>query len=185
MKSTGDASARRPKLEEARFFLSKMIAEAEDQGAFCCYLSAFLSAARSVLQYACAEVGKGTPGRMWYDREIGQYSTLGFFKDKRDLNVHERPVKPDRTRVEMAEQIIRPSDALFVKVFDRDGNLVSQQSIIDPPRPPKPERAASAAISWYFDDWPGNEDIVDLCKRYLTEVEALLRAGEQQGYFSA
>src|SRR5271166_4284403 len=54
------------KLEEARHFLERMRQAAEPK-AFQYELSAFLSAARSALQYALKEATTKTGGQKWYD----------------------------------------------------------------------------------------------------------------------
>jgi hypothetical protein len=83
------------KLDEAQYFLEGMIQaqSAQDERAFRYELSAFLSAARTVLQYAFAECGR--TGRLdWYETAVTRDSCLAFLKLQRDDNVHGRPVAP-------------------------------------------------------------------------------------------
>src|ERR1051325_3352821 len=80
------------KLQEARYFYTKMIDEQQNKDKFLYNLSAFLSAARSVLQYAKEEVKNKPSGQNWYDNLMNSSRILKFFKDKRDLNIHEKPI---------------------------------------------------------------------------------------------
>lgn len=82
------------KLAEAQYFYSHMLKEEENREHFIFNLSAFLSAARSVLQYALEEVKTKPGGQRWYDGHISNSAVLRFFKTTRDYNIHERPIKP-------------------------------------------------------------------------------------------
>jgi hypothetical protein len=67
----------RYKIGEAKFFLSRMEESVEDRVEFRYYLSAFLSAARSVLQYAKEESSK--KGRQqWYDETVAGNDVLSI-----------------------------------------------------------------------------------------------------------
>src|SRR5690348_16558935 len=56
-------------------------------------LSAFLSAARSVLQYARKEVESDPQKLKWYDDLMAHSRELPYFKDKRNTNIHRHPLK--------------------------------------------------------------------------------------------
>jgi hypothetical protein len=78
------------KLQEAKYFLTKMEETREDPNSFVYNLSAFLSAARSVLQYVFNETRKTANGNQWYQSFVKSSNTLKFFKDKRDVNIHKK-----------------------------------------------------------------------------------------------
>lgn len=61
--NSGGEPNERSKLAEARYFYSRMRKEVDDREAFTCNLSAFLAAARSVLQYALKEAKTKTGGQ--------------------------------------------------------------------------------------------------------------------------
>ena len=82
------------KLAEARYFHSRMLAELNDRERFTYNLSAFLSSARSVLQYALEEAKNKKGGQQWHDKQKIRSSVLSFFQDKRNINIHIEPVKP-------------------------------------------------------------------------------------------
>lgn len=83
------------KLDEAQYFLAGMReAEAAGDGrAFRYELSAFLSAARSVLQYALAECERKSRSD-WYELAVSRDACLRFLKLQRDDNIHGRPASP-------------------------------------------------------------------------------------------
>lgn len=80
------------KIREAEYFLGRMTAEREVRDAFRFNPSAFLSAARSVLQYALEEARRKPGGQAWYDGHMAASPILTFFKDRRDVNIHVEPV---------------------------------------------------------------------------------------------
>jgi hypothetical protein len=91
----------------------------DDPEAFQYELSAFLSAARSVLQYALEEAKQKPNGQRWYEAQVSGNAVLKFFKDKRDLNIHAESVRPSRhIAVAITEHItfsesIRIANVLF------------------------------------------------------------------------
>ena len=88
------------KLDEANYFLGLMAAVINQPDAFRFLLSAFLGAARSVLQYALLEADttpKSSPpsaGKTWYDAQVSGKPVIKFLKDKRDISIHRQPVAP-------------------------------------------------------------------------------------------
>src|SRR6266511_1327494 len=83
------------KIDEAARFLKRMQDDANDPTAFKDDLSAFLTAARSALQYAHKEMTThNKPGGQGWWKGISKLTLVGFFQDKRDINVHVRPVPP-------------------------------------------------------------------------------------------
>ena len=77
------------KLVEAQHFLDRMKqAEAEgNETVFRHELSAFLSAGRSVLQYALIAAQK--QGRQsWYEASVKRDECIAFLKEERDTNIH-------------------------------------------------------------------------------------------------
>ncbi len=60
------------KLKEAEYYYTRMVKEIDNGEHFLFELSAFLSAARSVMQYACKEIESSskTGGKQWYDRHM-------------------------------------------------------------------------------------------------------------------
>jgi hypothetical protein len=81
------------KLTEARYFLGRM-RQAEidwNEAAFSHELSAFLTAARSVLQYLHI-AAETRANQQWYQAAVATDPSIKFLKEQRDLNIHTRPV---------------------------------------------------------------------------------------------
>src|SRR5882724_9529049 len=110
------------KIDEAEYFLGEMGRTAADRRAFNFSLSAFLSAARSAVQYALKEAGK-TGGQAWYDAAVARRPILAFFKDKRNVSIHEGPVTPSATIGVHLSDTIHFSDSVTVSVVHADGTV--------------------------------------------------------------
>jgi len=65
----------RYKIGEAKFFLTRMEESVNDLEAFRYYMSAFLAAGRSVIQYALEE-SRSKGRKQWYDETIAGYEVL-------------------------------------------------------------------------------------------------------------
>ena len=174
------------KLDEAKYFYSQMVATFDDRQAFTHNLSAFLSAARSVLQYALEEAGKKTGGQRWYDRQMSASRILKEFKDKRDVNIHKQPVSPTKNiSVTMTATIgIKASASVIVR--DANGNI-KYQSPPETPTPEKktvPKQAPEIKERYIFSDWSGPEGIMELCQKYLDELEYFVEDGIKQGFLT-
>lgn len=144
----------RQKLAEAHYFLQCMRSEHDDRTNFRFELSAFLGAARSVLQYALEEVKSKSGGQKWYDQAVSSEPLLAFFKDKRDANIHSMPVNP-ATRMTMHES----------EFF-----AVDEETVI-------PFRHNTSTYSHRFADWPADETVVELSTQYLNALHAFVAAG--------
>jgi hypothetical protein len=84
----------RKKLEEAEYFYHHLVDEQtkKNREAFRHDLSAFLTAARSVLQYTDKEAKTKLGGSAWYNNQITSGPLLKFFRDERNDDIHEEPV---------------------------------------------------------------------------------------------
>lgn len=83
------------KLKEAEYFYDLMVDsfQKEMYDPFTYSLSAFLSAARSILQYTFDQA-ESNGRKKDYNKLITCRPILRYFKDKRDMNIHAKPVKP-------------------------------------------------------------------------------------------
>jgi hypothetical protein len=170
------------KLDEARHFLEGMTRSIEDPVAFRFELSAFLSAARSVLQYAREEAITRTGGQAWFDAHMRRDRVLNFFKDKRDVSVHVRPVVPAATINVTASDVIQFSEAFLLRVFDDEGNLISEKGSGSPAPPPVVSPPSSVSRVYNFPDWSGQEDVLQLCRGYMSALEGVVSDGHSRGF---
>ncbi len=180
------------KLEEAKYFLRQMQMTSKDGHALhplTWQLSAFLSAARSALQYALEEAKTKNGGRAWYDAAVAADPVIRFFKDKRDINIHQSPVVPTR-RVEVAmSETIHIEDSLSIVVRDRAGNIVQSYSSdekrpVEATDPNAPDDGTTIKTKFLFADWSGPEDVPTLSDRYYRAIDALVQTGIAAGHIS-
>lgn len=175
------------KIEEAQHFLHKLANPGLDLREFSFELSAFLTGARSALQYALEEAKLKPGGQAWYDRQIAAAPAARYFKDKRDVSVHVTPVIPSRTFHIKLEDRISFGNSVSVEVRRSDGNIVP-----DPPKNPASEQipneitraSSSSSVTFHFSDWSGPEDVVTLCGNYLRQVRSIILDGRSDGFVS-
>jgi hypothetical protein len=176
------------KFREAAYFLGVMKSSINDRNAFVYNFSAFITAARSVVQYALEECKPDPAAKTWYDNYVASTDLIRYFKDKRDMNIHEEPVVPNAAFSAEVSMHLSVSGTCSVKVFSRDaeGNLVekptpasdaAEQAIASPP--PKPQSTES--VRYYLADRKA-DDLVDLAENYIDELIAFLKVGRAAGH---
>jgi len=177
-------SKKQKKISEAAYFYSKMLTVRNNAEYFHYELSAFLSAARSPLQYTYDEV-KGTTNQGWYDNKIINSPILQFFKDKRDINVHVEPIQTNQNLDLKAFDPVYVSDAVDVAILRQDGSVV-ERDVKPESTPIKSSELGTATLVMRYDfsDWTGQEDVFSLCKNYLDEVKKFVEEGIQKGFIS-
>lgn len=175
------------KLDEAKYFYSLMAAEHNDRQKFNYNLSAFLTSARSVLQYALDEAQTENGGQTWYSKQISTSHILSFFKDKRDVNIHAEPVKPSMNATVFATATVGIRASASVIVHDSKGNIKYQSPMETSDRQDKQqakEKQADITIRYRFSDWKGTEDVMTLSQMYLDELKRLVEDGKQKGFLT-
>ena len=139
------------KLKEAHYFLKRMSLEHDDPTNFRFELSAFLGAARSVLQYALKEAQSRSGGEQWYQQAITGDPLFTFFKNQRDANIHSVPVSP-ATRMEThISEYLRMDDDTMI-----------------------PYRHHTSSYHHRFADWPEDEAVIDISQRYLNALQDIV-----------
>jgi hypothetical protein len=78
------------KIAEAEYFIHWLKEAPSEYVRF--EFSAFLNAARSVLQYAREEAKTKSGGQFWYDSEVKVDPLTGVLTNTRDINTHFRPI---------------------------------------------------------------------------------------------
>lgn len=170
------------KLKEARHFMRRMESSIDDPETFQYELSAFLSAARSVLQYALDEVKQKPNGQSWYEAQVSGNAVLKFFKDKRDLSIHVKPVQPSRKIVTIVNECINISDSVMIEIQREDGATeIGELKEVSPVSKPQ-ESSVEVKINYVFVDWVGPEDIIDLSRQYLENLENFVNTGLSNGF---
>lgn len=171
------------KINEARYFLNRLASVDLDRDSFIFELSAFLTAARSALQYALLEAKSKQGGQSWYEDAMKKSKILSFFKDARDLNVHEKPTEV-RAHVTIAiTDTVHVTDSVELIVRDAQGKLISQVKT-EPLPPPESTSHSETSVRHFFTDWLGNEDVQALCTAYMHELDALVPDGIRKGFIA-
>lgn len=173
------------KLAEANFFFSEMRREERNPTNFKFHLSAFLSASRTVLQYTRAELEGNIMGIRWYDNYLSTHPILGFFRDKRDVNIHFSPSDAKLRVNAEGHASIGFSASVRIVARDKDGNVTSDR-IFEDEKPKNTSKEEKVKIDYFyrFDDWIGNEDIMTLSQKYLKELEKFVDEAQRNGYIT-
>jgi hypothetical protein len=175
------------KLDEARYFYSQMLAEYENKQKFTYNLSAFLSSARSVLQYGLEEAKAVTGGQQWYDTYVASNSILAFFKSKRDINIHVEPVRPIKHVDIVMIETIGLSDSVHVSRFDASGKELAEPAAEESAHHAterKPVPPPSATVKYRFNDWTGPEDIIELSRMYIDALQSFIDTGIKSSFLT-
>jgi len=168
------------KIKEAEYFYCQMIKEKDNRDNLKFNLSAFLSSARSVLQYAYKEVKDKNGGPSWYNSQVSNNKALTFFKDKRDINIHTEPVSVKRDIAIHLSETIHIGDPVLMTVKDKEGNVKSQsRSYLQPFKSAVDNKMVE--IKYIFEDWVGDEDMFFICQEYLKELKAVVEDGKNRG----
>jgi hypothetical protein len=173
----------REKVLEAEFFLSLMEERASSASDLHHLLSAFLSAARSALQYALEEA-KARGQQPWYDSAMNTSDILRFFKDKRDVNIHERPITLAKHVTVTDSAYVGISESVLVKIQRADGSTETREIASAPASALTAPRTSEVRVQFHFDDWQGPENVLTLSKAYLAELKAFIEAGITAGHIS-
>ncbi len=173
------------KVEEAEYFLKQMADCEEDRQAYKYNLSAFLQASRSVLQFAHKECQPVPVALSWYESQVGGNRLVQFFKDRRDVSIHEHPIRPIMELKASIEETIHLGFAADAVVI-RDGKVVPSEG-----RPiagfpvgtnwPYPSRVIMGG-AYKFSEWRGDDDVPTLCRQYLDELKQIIADGQSKGY---
>ncbi len=172
------------KIEEAKFFYSQMIKEKENRDNLKHNLSAFISSARSVLQYALKEAQSKNGGQNWYDTQIINGKVILFFKDKRDINIHIEPISVRKDTDIRLFETIHVSESISIVLRDPNGNVKEQYSSESKPLKTIESEPSIIEEKYRFDDWVGSEDVFILCQEYLNELEAIVADGKSKNFLS-
>lgn len=177
MSDTGD------KLLEAKYFLERMAENQSTQDAFKYNLSAFLAAARSVTAIMQKEFDKVFGFKDWYEEiqaTLQSDDAMRLLRDKRDITIHQQPVRPRaHVNVSITERIAL-SDSMSIVITRADGTIERQESEPTPgPMPAKTETKPESEWQWYFDELP-ERDIVTVCEEHIGKLDIIVRECESR-----
>jgi hypothetical protein len=183
----GKPGNKRRKLDEASYFFNCMVASVHKTGIFQFNYSAFLTAARSVLQYIHEEVNpECNPNAKrralrWYLRAVRKSKVIQFGREERDENIHFTPVIPGNSVT-----VPLKGNVALGKVGDVTPQGSKSRTIAKEPEVmlPKPSPPAQASYSYTSSRWQGPEDLLTVGRTYLDELDALINDGVSKGYIT-
>ena len=171
----------RNKLEEAKYFLLRMVEVVTNRTYFKHNLSAFLSAARSVTLIMQNEFDKIDGFKEWYIRKQNQMSTdpgMHLMNKKRVMTIHQKPVKP-RGQIDVSvKEIITITEHVVAVLTHKDGTVER----IEPKQSSHPLPSQSETeirYRWFFEEIP-NKDIITLSREYTLKLESIVRECESK-----
>ncbi len=172
------------KIEEAKFFYTHMQSVTENRKHVNYYLSTFLTAARSPIQYAYESV-RGTGKQKWYDDWIKDNRYANHFKVFRDDNCHTEPERPKINSNVTLDESVLIKEEVFVKLI-RDGKLLYEDKV-KPTKEEKPHQCgksnATVSEKYYLNRWVGSEDLFEVCKKYLDSLNQFIEEGKEKKIF--
>ncbi len=175
------------KIREADHFLQRLKTARSET--FRYELSAFLSAARSALQYALEEANGKPGGALWYQAEVSRNAVVGFLRDKRNLNIHERPVPVTlNVAVTFGGTLGMSGDLSMMKIDGKTGaetHIQSPSSATNAPRSgPRTIPLEEMQFSYTFSDWGASDDIATICDAYMIEIKRIVADGQARGFLT-
>lgn len=173
------------KLDEAVHFRRQMKATEHDPEDFKHNVSAFLTAARSVLMYARLEAESKPMGQAWLDRRMSDSQLLQFFKKQRDLSVHHEPVSLER-RVDITiNEHIAVGESFSIELIGPDGKVKERRDSAPAAVVPAPRTATTTTEHCYwFQEWEGTDQVDKLCDRLLMELHDVVADGRKRGFLT-
>jgi hypothetical protein len=135
------------------------------------------------LQYALKEAKTKSGGQKWYENQVTSNKVVSFFKDKRDINIHVEPLLAKRHISLELSETIHIGEAVSIVVRDKEGNIKSQSISEFQPCKSAIEKGL-ISTKYSFDDWQGNEDIINICEKYLKALEIIIKNGNNDGFLT-
>lgn len=176
------------KLQEAKFFLMHLERDWRHVPNFEFYLSAFISAARSVTWVMRYEYGKKRGWEEWFTQRQPPSHMREKLRKMNDLRVRGQKTEPIRTRTEL--KVVVPPEYVTPKLQAYLDPSAKNQVRIEPTDHTNTEadifcgneyvgRCQIERVIHELPEFKG-EDAVKVCKEYLGELEDLVRECDRQ-----
>lgn len=171
------------KINEAEYFYGRIVDCQENRNEFKYNLSAFLTSTRSVLQYIHERSKLNSALGNWYNKKVSGNRVLKFFKCKRNINIHVKPINPN-ARIDAGISVEIPVPQISLKIEYSNGNENIKEHQLTNPDPPLKKKSEPPKVSYEykFSDWSGNEDVITLCKMYLDELKNIVMEGQSMRF---
>ena len=163
----------RDKLDEAAYFLERMIQVRDDRRIFAYNLSAFLSSFRSITYIMQVEFSGHQNFREWYAIEqegMKADTKMRLLHDKRIATVHTRLFSPLGIKLVASFPLTKGDWAIEV---------VNEDESMDQVEEPPTQRPKIGVQNWYFTEIPG-ADVIAACQECLDKMRAIVDMCEQK-----
>lgn len=173
------------KLNEAGFFLVKAKSSLTNPEELSFYLSAFVSAGRSVTWAMQKEFGDNPGYLIWYEekqKQLRNDRVFTIFKDLRNITVKEGKLEFKRRINVLINEKISIGDSVSFKVI-RNGKVIRESKPQEHAVEVTDSEKNSAGVTEpdkvevILDDAPGTEGI-ELCNQYLKRLRTLVDDAE-------
>ncbi|TBU75195.1 hypothetical protein [Phytopseudomonas daroniae] len=173
------------KIADADYFFRQMCQVGDSSREdFTRQLSAFISSSRSVLQYGLRETKGNAEKKNAYLDLLKKHEVVEFFKDIRDLDIHERPVSPKAHVRTLVVDLVRATSGVVsteedeARWMDPTYEPIQQDVILI-------KTVESTTVDYRFHDWPGPENVIALCDIYMIKIKQIISAARADGLIRA
>lgn len=176
------------KIKETEYFYSQMKQNRHDKDILEYNLSAFLSAAQSILYYIEEENQGNIDRKKWYSGQLSNkkiVSFLGNKNGKRGVNVHIKPIDTERDiRIPFngGSSFLSVGEYAFFTLKDKDGNIKEDKRKIKTKLVKSAVDNGIVRAEYRFADWEGEEDVFLLCEKYLKHLNNIIKDGIDKKY---
>lgn len=163
------------RLQEVEVLFNQMKNSSDDHIIFRANLNAFVSQARTVTWVMKKEFDKKPRFKEWYElkeNEMGNDEIFEFFKDLRNVSIHEKPIGNKMKFITTfngpiggGKEIIIP----FGRVDERGNIVIDNESKITIDGKPSDTLKSNTQRQYFFDEKP-DLDAVTLCLEYLQKL---------------
>jgi hypothetical protein len=170
------------KLAEASYFLGQAKLSLTEPVILSYYLSAFVSAARSVTFVMQFEFGKNQEHKEWYEKKQEKMKTdriFSIFKDLRDITIHQQGKVRFKRKilVQISEPPIINSETLGFKLI-RNGKVIKESNPIHAPPVINSETPdIKPEVKVILESAPQRNGI-DTCNKYLEKLNKVVSDAE-------
>lgn len=175
------------RLLEAKFLLERMKETQSNRFAFKCYLTAFLSLARSVTWIMQKEFAKAPGFAGWYDEvrsKMIKDSDMNLLKKKRNFTIKKSPVQ---LQAHVDVSISAPTANITVTAHPPTVIITKADGTIEQRVEPEPTPSPSSPVTdetttegkvitewrWFFADLP-NKDVITWCEEQVSKLNTLV-----------
>lgn len=143
-------------------------------------LRAFISSSRSVLQYGIRDSKKAGKNSE-YIALLNQFPVVKFFRDIRDLDVHERPIEAQTNESTLVFELVQATSNVE-PLDDNDSRWMDPEFEPEQPEVVFISTLETTHTEYRFHDWKGAENATALCDIYLSRIKQIIHTAKSSGF---